>query len=155
MHHGTILKPIKKHRNVEKRKCTTPYCRGIPPKYRKQCSKCRSRKYKKEHPFKYSFNYHRNNARKRNISWELSFEEFKKLWLRSGKWEKKKRGEAWEMHRLDPDQGYKKENIVIIKKALHVEITAIENGWKVDFEYRGRTKEQKEKDNEIFGSAPF
>ena len=121
-------------------KCSTPYCRNRTERcgksHRKKCPKCRAKDYKKKHPFRYYFNAHKCNAKRRGIPWHLSFEEFQQIWKQSGKWKQKLSGQLWEMHRLDPDKGYKINNIVIIKKSLHVEITNIERRWHVEFKYR-------------------
>lgn len=121
-------------------------------RFRKRCAKCRSRKYKKDHPFAYFFNVHRNNARSRNIKWDLTLEEFREIWEDSGKWEAKLRGENWEMDRKNVNKGYEKGNIKIIEKWLNVYLWYERDRYMIDFRWRERWSEMHNKPIE---EAPF
>jgi len=85
---------------------------------------------------KYAYQMHRSNAKRRKpdhfrngIPFELSFEEFEALWMaHPEKWEEKKRsmlGESrfkcqWEIDRIDPYQGYHKDNVRIVSKIVNI-----------------------------------
>ncbi len=105
-------------------KCNTPYCRNKTRRNRPICPKCRSRKYKDEHPFKYHYNALRNNARRRGHEFDLSFEDYKAKWMEHPeKWATKlvPGNEChWEMDRKDPRLGYTKNNVQIIEKRMNV-----------------------------------
>lgn len=106
------------------RKCETAYCRGTPRKYRRKCEKCRKREYARRHPFRYHYNALRGNARRRGKNFDLTFDEFKALWLEHPeKWAVKKRPGVecpWQMDRIDNTKGYTAGNIQIIEKRKNI-----------------------------------
>jgi|AntRauTorckE6833_2_1112554.scaffolds.fasta_scaffold01252_3 peroxiredoxin len=126
--------------------CKTKYCTNQAVKHRKLCAKCRSRKYKREHPFKYFYNVHRQNAKKRNIPWELTFEEFKEIWEESGKWNEKRFNTelsktTWTLDRKNVNKGYTKNNVRVVSMMLNVEVWWEEDRWQIDFNWRKRWSE--------------
>ena len=116
-----------------------------PQKYRKVCESCRSRMYKNKYPYKYYFNQHRSSAKKRLLDWDITLEEFIKLWDDSGKWELKLAGEPWEMDRIDVNIGYTYSNIQIVEKYLNVELFYSRDRWNIDFRWRKRWSERNGK----------
>lgn len=101
--------------------CTTAYCRNRAA-YGKGglCHKCYQRRWKKNNPFKYYFNIARQNAKRRCIPFNLTFEQWKAIWLESGHWEDKMEAESinentWTMDRVDPNKGYEPGNVEIIE----------------------------------------
>lgn len=104
-------------------KCATKGC-GNEAYRGGLCHTCRSRKYARESPFKYHYNALRNNARRRGKKFDLTFEEFKEIWLEHPeKWAEKKRPGVeckWQMDRKKPWLGYTKDNIQIIEKSKNV-----------------------------------
>lgn len=126
--------------------CKTKYCTNRPRKYRKYCPTCRSRQYKLNHPFRYFYNVHKQSAKKRNIPWELTFEEFKQIWIESGHWDEKRFNTelsktTWTFDRIDVNEGYHKDNIRIVSMMLNVEVWWEEQRWQVDFKWRKRWSE--------------
>ena len=107
------------------------------------CYACRSRRYKLKNPFRYFYNSHRQNAKKRCIPWQLTFEEFKHLWLQSGKWNQKRYRTSlsdvtYSIHRKNVNEGYHINNVEIIPVTLNVETWWKHDRWQVDFRWRKR-----------------
>jgi hypothetical protein len=63
---------------------------------------------------KNKYRWHRNNAKRRNIPFNLTLEEWCNLWEQSGKWEQRGRGsKAYVMTRIGDEGPYTKDNVVI------------------------------------------
>lgn len=60
---------------------------------RKLCDRCQSRRYRIRNTLRYSFNYHKQNAKKRGHEWLLTFEDFTFFWtvMYPYHWEQKRR----------------------------------------------------------------
>lgn len=132
-------------------------CGNPPAKNRRECHKCRSRLFKKRNPFRYFYNLHRQKAKQRCIPWKLSFNEFKKIWIESGKWNEKKvstelTSDGWTMDRKNINKGYEKGNIRIVKIAFNVKVFWEEQRWQVDFRWR---KIWSERNNKPIKDCPF
>lgn len=107
-----------------RRKCKTKYCRNDARPGGTECPKCASRRYAREHPFRYHYNALKQNAKRRGKPFDLSFAEFKQIWLEHPeKWAEKKRWGhecPWQMDRKDNTKGYTASNIEIISKSKNV-----------------------------------
>jgi len=96
-------------------KCSTPYCRNTAVPGRTICHKCRSRKYKKQHPDVYFFNALRNNARRRNKLFTLTLDQFRDFCNRTGYLDKKgKNGYDMSIDRKISSKGYTADNIQVL-----------------------------------------
>lgn len=97
------------------RKCTTKHCRNIAAKRRTICYKCITAKYKEKNPVKYAYYVLRNNAKRRGVAFELTFDEFSEFCVKydylAGKGRKK---ESYSIDRRDNTIGYLKSNIRVM-----------------------------------------
>lgn len=103
-------------------KCATKYCRN-KTNGRTRCSKCRNRKWRKNHPFRYHYNNLRNRARQRKKPFNLAFEQFKLIWLcEPDKWKAKLRETEcrWQMDRIDENGGYEFDNLQLLEKTKNI-----------------------------------
>lgn len=81
---------------------------------RRLCHACYSRRVKKFNPFFYFFNAERNNARRRNISFELTLQEFKEFAIETDYIRKKgTSSKSLTIDRIRDEIGYRKDNIQI------------------------------------------
>lgn len=56
-------------------------CLARPPQAKRRvCRPCRRVRYIRRDPLRYAWDYHKQNAKKRGVPWELSLKEFKDLW---------------------------------------------------------------------------
>jgi len=113
------------HKNYPHRpKCKTNWCRNVAARGRTECSKCRQRRFAREHPFAYHYNALKQNARRRGIRFALTAEEFRRLWEdHPEKWaEKATPGTVceWQIDRIDPRLGYTFDNCRVISKQRNV-----------------------------------
>lgn len=132
--------------------CRIKGCHNASAKNRTICHKCRSRKYKKDHPWRYYYNSHKQSAKRRHIPWRINFKEFKSIWRRSGHWEDKLAGEGWSMNRIDVNKGYTKNNIEIIPVTLNVQVFWEHDRWAIDFRWRERWSARN---NQPIEDCPF
>ncbi len=106
-------------------KCETKFCRNSAAKGRRVCYKCRSRQHKEKHPFRYHFNALRNNARRRGIPFELSFEVYRALYRDHPVASKDKlltdSNARFEVDRIDVRRGYEDDNVQLIEKHRNVQ----------------------------------
>lgn len=117
------------------KKCAAADCRKRV-KAGKYCPRCQSRRYKARRPWRYAFNYHKQNARRRldylprAERWLLSFEEFVEIWNREpdkkAAKDKVLRGVSpvcpWEIDRIDSGQGYKAGNVRLVSKRVNTQL---------------------------------
>lgn len=110
--------------NKPARLCRHRYCRNLAEPDRTECSKHRQRRFAKHHPFVYHYNLLKQNAKRRDIPFDLTLSEFKKIWQRHPeKWKEKRtwgRETQWQMDRIDPRIGYTFDNIQIITKTKNI-----------------------------------
>lgn len=101
----------------------------------KICYKCKSKRYKQSKPWRYVFNYHKQNARRRlknlpySERWGLSFEEFLSVWNNEPKKKKEKESSIrsgsvclWEIDRIDSEKGYQSGNVRIVTKSVNLQL---------------------------------
>lgn len=135
------------------RDCKTPYCGNKAAKHRTVCHKCKSQKFKESKPFRYFYNLHKQKAKQRCVPWKLSFQQYKKVWLESGKWDEKLAGVGdWSMDRIDINRGYEIENVRIIPISLNVKVWHDTQRWRVDFRWR---KMWSERNGKSIEDCPF
>lgn len=132
--------------------CRVPTCNNPSARHRTLCHKCRSRKYKRNNPWRYYYNSHKQSARRRKIPWKLTFKQFRKIWRDSGKFEAKVNGEGWSMHRVDVNKGYEVENVEIIPVQLNVEIFWTHDRYQINFKWRERWSQRN---NQPIDDCPF
>lgn len=86
-----------------------------PPKGRKTCLTCKSELYRQRNPIRASYQSHKDNAKRRGIPFELTFDQFKKfavetrLVINSGKTAK-----SYSIDRIDNSKGYNLDNIQVL-----------------------------------------
>ena len=110
-------------------KCATKHCRNDAAKGRTICFKCKSARYKQNNPERHAYNTLKNNAKRRGVFFNLSFEEFKEFCYKydyiAGRGRTK---ESYSIDRIDNMKGYTKDNIQVLtlsensskgKKILH------------------------------------
>lgn len=119
--------PKKSVRQKKKRKqglCETKYCRNKHGKASPRCSRCAMRKWRAENKLQARFSDLRNNAKKRRIAFDLTFEQFSKLASETGYSEGTGGLEKFSLtiDREDAREGYTLSNLKII--------TRLENGIK-------------------------
>ena len=69
---------------------------------------------------KQKYNVHKAGAKRRNIAFELSFEEWYDIWLSSGKWEERGKGaNGYCMCRYGDKGPYAKDNVYIATNAIN------------------------------------
>lgn len=62
-------------------KCSTKFCRGKKHGGRKMCSKCYMRAWREKNPILAAFHRKRWNAKRRGISFTLTFSQFRAIWI--------------------------------------------------------------------------
>jgi hypothetical protein len=60
----------------KQKRCKTPGCRNKRALHRSVCHKCASRKYRENNPMRASYQHLKDNAKRRGIYFDLTFEEF-------------------------------------------------------------------------------
>lgn len=89
--------------------------------HRKLCSRCIYLNKKSKDLYRWSFGVHRRNARRRNIPWHLSFDEFKEfaikfdLMVRAGR-----KKESLHIDRIDVNKGYVAGNIQVLSNSENI-----------------------------------
>jgi hypothetical protein len=97
---------------MKRKTCTTPDCHKEAGKKSSYCHTCRHRREKEKDPQAYTYGVLRRNARRRGISFELSFKEFLQFACRTEYLIGKGRtAEGLTIDRIDTGQGYKADNI--------------------------------------------
>jgi hypothetical protein len=101
-------------------KCETLNCKGSV-KTGKVCSKCKSRKYREQHPIRSAFDNLKMNSKRRGKDFTLTLEEFKEF-CNETKYHKKKGRFKYSYHidRKDETLGYTKDNIQILQNHENV-----------------------------------
>jgi hypothetical protein len=98
--------------------CVTQGCKNDNAPNRKLCYKCRSREYAKRQPAMYYYNALRNNARRRDHKFALSFDEFMRFCEETGYMELKgKDPNSASIDRIKPWLGYTYDNIQVLTLA--------------------------------------
>lgn len=111
-------------------RCCAPWCRNppycfYPPSGNlftdRFCSKCRSRKWRANNPIRYAFSAIKGSAKKRNISFDIKFEEFKDWCEKTGYASNKGIARLTDhCDRIDDDLGYEINNIQILSQGDNV-----------------------------------
>lgn len=97
------------------KKCSTPRCRNNRAKDRKCCNTCNSRKWRKKHPLRYCYNALKQNSKRRNKEFTLSFEEFTKFCYETKYLAKKgQTKDSYTIDRKDSTKGYTFDNIQVL-----------------------------------------
>lgn len=89
------------------------------------CNNCCQKRWRKRHPFKYHYKNLKNRARQLGREFDLTLEEFKKLWLEQPeRWKDKRKNPKrtiWELDRKDGTKGYTYQNCHIITKKQNMD----------------------------------
>lgn len=125
-------------------KCKTKYCRNAPKKGR-TCSTCHTREYRKNNPYRYSYNNLKSNAKRRGKEFNLTFEEFKEFSIKTnyliGKGRSK---DSYTIDRIDTEKGYSIDNIQILSNSenvrKHLKWTEDRNGKPCNFHFKSELK---------------
>lgn len=95
----------------------------------------RARQWKANNPWRYAFNYHKQNARRRlswlpyDDRWTLTFEEFLAVWDQEPQKKQEKErslkggpASTWEIDRIRTREGYKAGNVRLVTKRVNVQL---------------------------------
>jgi hypothetical protein len=97
---------------MKQKKCITPGCKNKANKGRKLCWTCKSRRKKEMNPLAYWYDKFKNNARRRNKEVTITLNDFKEFCNQTGYDKLKGRtANCLSIDRIDPSQGYHKDNI--------------------------------------------
>lgn len=96
-------------------KCITKHCRKRKLIKGFYCASCVKRKYAERHPVKYAYTILKNNAKRRGVYFDLTFNQFSKFCTKydyiSGKG---KTRESLSIDRIDNTKGYTESNIRVL-----------------------------------------
>lgn len=96
------------------KKCATPKC-SKRIEAGSKCHSCVKRAYKERHPIKYAYQVLRNNAKRRNKHFTLTFQQFEAFALQNDYINKKGiSSTSLQVDRIDESQGYHAWNIQAI-----------------------------------------
>lgn len=101
-------------------KCATRKCNNIASSGR-LCGKCKTAKYRKEHPERAAYLILKENAKRRNKYFDLTFEQFQEFVTRTGYMKKKGIfSDSWHIDRIDESRGYTVDNLQVLTNAQNV-----------------------------------
>jgi len=108
------------------RTCNTAHCRkSAAPNYKK-CWSCVKKAYAERHPIRYAYNNLKQNAKRRNKHFELTFEQFKAFAVATEYYKKKgRKATCYHIDRIDETQGYTIDNIQVLTNQENVRKYAI------------------------------
>ncbi len=103
-------------------KCKTPRCKHKVMRAGLACSTCRKRKWRIDHPMEASYQTLKYNSTRRNVYFDLTFEEFKEFCYETDYMAGKGRGRL--SHTVDrvkegKKPGYTKSNIQCLPKGIN------------------------------------
>jgi hypothetical protein len=126
-------------------KCQTAYCRN-QIKTGTHCSTCRYKKWREKNPVKYAYLNLKHNAKKRDILFTITFEEFKQ-WCSKVKYIgfTGRSAESLTIDRRHNDIGYHIDNIQVMEKSKNI---------KKFFYYDWREKQVRYERSEVI-EGPF
>jgi|SRR6185312_1176724 len=107
-------------KNITKGVCATKFCKN-KTYGRKHCSTCRCKKTRQADPVKYAYQSLRNNAKRRNILFTITLEQFREWCSKviyigfSGR-----RSTSFTIDRRHNDIGYHIDNIEVMEKGENV-----------------------------------
>jgi len=108
-------------KNIKPGICATKFCKNKTYGGRKLCSSCRCKKSRMQDPVKYAFTSLRSNAKRRNILFTITLDQFRE-------WCSKvtyigfagRSSESYTIDRRHNDIGYHIDNIKVMKKGENV-----------------------------------
>lgn len=96
-------------------KCIIKGCKREKRKGGKHCNTCSGRLWRKNNPMRAAYNNLKSNSAKRNIEFNLTFEEFKKFCVKTQYIQGKGRTkESYSIDRKEPTIGYVYDNLQIL-----------------------------------------
>lgn len=102
-------------------KCRFKICVNEAEKGRTICSKHKSRQNRKNNPVTHIWHYIKRSAKKRNIEFNLPFEQFKQFIVDNNYLNNRGRKiKNFNIDRRDGSKGYTMENIQVITKELNL-----------------------------------
>lgn len=106
---------MEKKKRVVKGICDIKYCINKTPKGRNRCNTCKSKQWREKFPIKAAFNNLKASAKKRNIEFTLTLEEFEEFCYETEYIQYKgKTKHCYSVDRIDNDKGYTRDNIRIL-----------------------------------------
>jgi hypothetical protein len=121
------MDPFKLRLNRRPDRCDVHGCRSHPAPGRRFCRRCREARYRLFHPYTYSLNKLRNNARRRGHDFDLTLEEWVMFCDLTGYVDARGRGaDNLSVDRIDPAQGYTLHNIRAITVAQNSRQAAVD-----------------------------
>lgn len=122
----------------------------------KKCSACITRKYRANNPIKAAFQNLRANAKRRGKIFSLSFEDFKEFAIQTEYITKKGRTkEGYTIDRINPAEGYTKENIQVLTNSENVKKQHYLDYWHDGEKMRFQIRPATVTNEKYSGSAPF
>lgn len=95
-------------------------CNKPPMPQRTLCATCRKRKARILHPLKHAFYDLRTNAKRRGISFDLTFDQFKKFAIKTEYvYGRGKSKDSFHIDRINPNKGYTTDNIQVLSNELN------------------------------------
>ena len=103
------------------KKCKTKYCRNQARKASNYCSTCSGRKYRERHKLKYAYQTLKDNAKRRNKVFAISFEYFAKFATEVDYLAKKGiKQTSWHIDRIKEELGYIEGNLQLLQNKDNV-----------------------------------
>lgn len=110
---------------IEYLNCTVKGCRNAVQRGTgKLCPMHKSRKHKEQNPLKYFYNQSKQRAKNRGIAFNLTEEQYKKLWSgrNLSKWRDKVSGSNnWTIDRIDSRKGYEVGNVRVVSLVVNAQ----------------------------------
>lgn len=102
-------------------KCLTKYCRRAPRKGRRLCHTCRGRAYTARHPDVVAFNNLKKSAKRREIDFSLTIEDFRRFAAKYDYMDKRGRHAlGYTVDRVRDWEGYHAGNLQVLTNSQNV-----------------------------------
>ncbi len=103
------------------RKCNTAYCRKPAAPQKRKCWSCIKKAYAERYPLRYAYNNLKQNAKRRNKHFGLSFAEFEAFAIATEYYKKKgRKATCYHIDRIDETKGYTIDNIQVLTNRENV-----------------------------------
>lgn len=104
-----------------KRACRNKYCGNEAAKGRKECHRCRKKKWAENNPMKYTYANLRTNAKRRKKPFEITFDQFKRFVVQTEyMYGKGKTRKALTIDRIEEEKGYVDGNLQVLENETNI-----------------------------------